>query len=88
MPPIKRNHPDHHAAGDTALRHDLAGQHEERHRQQREVVEGAEQGGLNRLGRHAGDEQHGHQARDQQNEKDRQPKNEKDRGKDEIDEDR
>ena len=35
-PPISDDHPHHHAARDAALRHDLAGEHEERHRQQRE----------------------------------------------------
>ena len=67
----QRHHPDHHPARDAALRHDLAGQHEERHRQQREVVEPAEQEGLDGLGRNVGDEQDDDQAGHQQHEKDR-----------------
>ena len=84
----QRDHPDHDPARDAALRHDLAGQHEERHRQQREIVEAAEQIGLDRLGRHVGDEQHGDEAGHQQHQKDRQPEHEQDRGQHEIDEDR
>ena len=43
------------APRDAALRHDLAGQHEERHGQQRKIIQAAEHVGLDGLGRHVGD---------------------------------
>jgi hypothetical protein len=87
-PADHRDHPDHDPARDAALRHDLAGQHEERHREQRQVVEPAEQIGLHGFCRHVGDEQHRDQAGHQQHEEDRQPENEQHGWQDEVDGDR
>ena len=60
------------APRDAALRHDLAGEHEERHREQRKIVEAAEHVGLDRVGRDVGDGQHRDDRGHQQDEKDRE----------------
>ena len=51
-PADDRDHPGDDASGDAAAAHNLAGKHEERHREQRKIVEAAEHIGLNRLHRH------------------------------------
>src|ERR1700736_1510293 len=83
----ERDDPDHHPPRNSALRHDLAREHEERHRQQRKIVEAAENVGLDGLGRDVGDEQHHHQTGHQQDEENRHAKDEQHRRQHEIGED-
>ena len=56
-PADDRDYPGDDASGDAAAAHNLAGKHEERHREQRKIVEAAEHIGLNRLHRHMRDQQ-------------------------------
>ena len=80
----------HHHGDDpprnAALRHDLAGQHEEWHSQQRKVVEAAEHIGLDRLGRHVGDGQYRYDRGHEQNEEDRKADHQQDHWQREVDE--
>ena len=55
-PANDREHPFDQPAGDAAAAHDLAGEDEQRYRQQREVVEAAEQRAMDRL--HGADVEH------------------------------
>jgi hypothetical protein len=87
-PADQRDHPDHHPPRDSALRHDLAGQYEERHCQQRKVVEAAEQEGLHRLGRNVGDEQDDRETGYEQNQENRHAENEQHARQNEVGEDR
>jgi hypothetical protein len=81
-----RHHHGDDAARDAALRHDLAGEHEERHRKQRKIIEAAEHIGLDRLGRHVGDGQDRDQRSHQQNEKNRESDHQQDHRQREVDE--
>ena len=75
------------APRDAALRHDLAGQHEERNGQQRKIVEAAEHVGLDGVGRNvAGDGQHRDDRGHEQDEKDRKAEDEHDDRQTEKDE--
>ena len=76
------------APRDTALRHDLAGEHEERNGQQRKIIEAAEHVGLHGVGRDiAGDGQHRDDRGHEQDEKNREAdgqENDRQPEKDEI----
>ena len=81
-----RHHPVDDAIGDAAAAHDLAGQDEERHRQQRKVVEAAEHIGLDDLQRHVSDEQNRRRRGQDQHDEDRKAEDQEYRRQDEIDE--
>ena len=81
-----RDHPGDHATRDAALRHDLAGENEIRHGQQRKIVEAAEHVGRHRDQRHVGDEHDRGERGEDENDVDRQAEDHQDRRQDEIDE--
>src|SRR5215831_10897649 len=82
----ERRHPDDDAPRDAALAHDLAGEYEERDRQQRKAVEAAEHVGLDGGERNVDDEQDGGERGNQENEIDRQADAQQDHRQDEEDE--
>ena len=84
-PADDRDYPGDDASGDAAAAHNLAGKHEERHREQRKIVEAAEHIGLNRLHRHMRDQQNRGERSEHENDKDRQAEDQQDRRQDEID---